>query len=191
MVEVGLDVPNATVMAIEHADRFGLAQLHQMRGRVGRGKDQSFCLLISSMRGGRKIPEANFWNEPFRAKDMKYVDELPLGLKATWASQQKSTVTQSAQQRLKAMVNCSDGFAIAEQDLRIRGPGEFLGTRQWGMPEFRVADLVRDSDLFEEARNEAFQLIQQDPALTKPEHQDLKKAMLRRWKTKLDLGSVG
>ena len=122
---------------------------------------------------------------------MKYVYELPLGLKETWASQQIPTVTQSAQQRLKAMVNCSDGFAIAEQDLRIRGPGELLGTRQWGVPEFRVADLVRDSHLLEQARNEAFALIQQDPQLAKPEHQALKMVMLRRWKTKLDLGSVG
>ena len=89
------------------------------------------------------------------------------------------------------MVNCSDGFAIAEQDLRIRGPGELLGTRQWGVPEFRVADLVRDSHLLEQARNEAFALIQQDPQLAKPEHQALKMVMLRRWKTKLDLGSVG
>ena len=139
----------------------------------------------------KKIPEVNSVEASFRAKNMKYVHELPLGLKETWASQQIPTVTQSAQQRLKAMVNCSDGFAIAEQDLRIRGPGEFLGTRQWGMPEFRVADLVRDSDLFEEARNEAFQLIQQDPHLSKPEHQALKMAMLIRWKTKLDLGTVG
>jgi len=191
VIEVGLDVPNATVMAIEHADRFGLAQLHQLRGRVGRGTDQSFCLLISSARGRKITPETNFEKESFRAKDIKYIHELPLGLKAARAAQQTVTVTQSAQQRLKAMVKCSDGFAIAEQDLLIRGPGEFLGTRQWGVPEFRVADLVRDSDLFEQARNEAFQLIQQDPELTKPEHQVLKAVMLRRWKTKLDLGNVG
>ena len=191
VIEVGLDVPNATVMAIEHADRFGLAQLHQLRGRVGRGTDQSFCLLISSAQGTKKTPEVNSGEASFRARNMKYVYELPLGLKETWASQQIPTVTQSAQQRLKAMVNCSDGFAIAEQDLRIRGPGEFLGTRQWGVPEFRVADLVRDSHLLEQARNEAFALIQQDPQLAKPEHQALKMVMLRRWKTKLDLGSVG
>jgi len=191
VIEVGLDVPNATVMAIEHADRFGLAQLHQLRGRVGRGTDQSFCLLISSAQGMKKTPEINSGEASFRSKNMKYVHELPLGLKETWVSQQIPTVTQSAQQRLKAMVNCSDGFAIAEQDLRIRGPGEFLGTRQWGVPEFRVADLVRDSHLLEQARNEAFALIQQDPQLAKSEHQALKMVMLRRWKTKLDLGSVG
>ena len=191
VIEVGLDVPNATVMAIEHADRFGLAQLHQLRGRVGRGTDQSFCLLISTARGSKKTPEANSREESFMAGEMKYARELPLDFKENWTSQQKPTVTQSAQQRLKAMVNCSDGFAIAEQDLRIRGPGEFLGTRQWGMPEFRVADLVRDSHLFEQARDEAFQLIQQDPHLSKPEHQALKMAMLIRWKTKLDLGTVG
>ena len=100
-------------------------------------------------------------------------------------------ITQTAQERLKSMVHCSDGVAIAEQDLRIRGPGEFLGTRQWGMPEFKVMDLSRDAQLLEQAREEAFKVVKQDPHLSRPEHQILKIAMLRRGKTKLDLGSVG
>ncbi len=188
VIEVGLDIPNATVMAIEHADRFGLAQLHQLRGRVGRGAHQSFCLLISSARRGTgATPQEEF----SRTKDIKFSPELPLDLKDPWAARTNPSVTQSAQQRLKAMVNCSDGFAIAEQDLLIRGPGEFLGTRQWGVPEFRVADLVRDSQLLEQARDEAFLLVQQDPHLALPEHQELKTAMLRRWKTKLELGTIG
>lgn len=188
VIEVGLDIPNASVMAIEHADRFGLAQLHQLRGRVGRGDHQSFCLLISSARGSTS---ANPKEELFQTKDVKFAPELPLGIQETWAARNTASVTQSASQRLKAMVNCADGFAIAEQDLLIRGPGEFLGTRQWGVPEFRVADLVRDSQLLEQARDEAFLLVQQDPHLSLPEHQELKTAMLRRWKTKLELGSIG
>lgn len=188
VIEVGLDIPNATVMAIEHADRFGLAQLHQLRGRVGRGVHQSFCLLISSARGSKG---ADSKEEISGTKEVRFSPELPLGIKETWAARSNPSVTQSAQQRLKAMVNCSDGFAIAEQDLLIRGPGEFLGTRQWGVPEFRVADLVRDSQLLEQARDEAFLLVQQDPHLAFPEHQELKTTMLRRWKTKLELGSIG
>jgi len=122
---------------------------------------------------------------------VNYAPELQLGIKETWAARNSPTVTQTAQQRLKAMVNCSDGFAIAEQDLRIRGPGEFLGTRQWGMPEFRIADLVRDSHLLEQARDEAFKLVQHDPHLSLPEHRELKTTMLRRWQARLDLGSIG
>jgi ATP-dependent DNA helicase RecG len=188
VIEVGLDIPNATVMAIEHADRFGLAQLHQLRGRVGRGEHQSFCLLISS---ARRSTSTNQQEELSRTKDIKFAPELPLGIQETWAARNNASVTQSAQQRLKAMVNCSDGFAIAEQDLLIRGPGEFLGTRQWGIPEFRVADLVRDHQLLEQARKEAFLLVEHDPHLSLPEHQELKSAMLRRWKIKLELGSIG
>lgn len=191
VIEVGLDIPNATVMAIEHADRFGLAQLHQLRGRVGRGAHQSYCLLISSAGRGGRTSESGPIAESSNAKNIKYAPELPLGIKETWSMQHTTSVTQSAQQRLKAMVNCSDGFAIAEQDLRIRGPGDFLGTRQWGVPEFRVADLVRDSHLLEQARKEAFTLVEQDPHLSLPEHRELKSIMLRRWKTKLDLGSIG
>lgn len=191
VIEVGLDVPNATVMAIEHADRFGLAQLHQLRGRVGRGAHQSFCLLISSAGGGAKHQESDAREESLPTKNAPYAPELPLGIKETWPARMTPSVTQTAQQRLKAMVNCSDGFAIAEQDLRIRGPGEFWGTRQWGIPEFRVADLVRDAHVLEHARDEAFTLVAQDPQLTRPEHRGLKATMLRRWQAKLELGSVG
>jgi ATP-dependent DNA helicase RecG len=89
------------------------------------------------------------------------------------------------------MVSSSDGFKIAEEDLRIRGPGEFLGVRQWGVPEFRVVDLARDATLLEQARQEAFAVVARDPHLSLPEHHALKVAMLRRWQTKFDLGSVG
>ena len=117
VIEVGVDVPNATVMVIEHAERFGLAQLHQLRGRVGRGAASSSCVLLAYGR-----------------------------------------LSDVARARLDVMVSTEDGFAIAERDLEIRGPGDFFGTRQWGMPAFRVAHLIRDRDLLERARAEAFRL---------------------------------
>ncbi|HTT23718.1 MAG TPA: ATP-dependent DNA helicase RecG [Candidatus Sulfotelmatobacter sp.] len=114
VIEVGVDVPNATVMVIEHAERFGLAQLHQLRGRIGRGAAKSYCVLMT---GGK--------------------------------------VTEEGQRRLQAMVDTNDGFKIAELDLELRGPGEFFGTRQAGMPDFRVANIIRDAQLLEAAKREA------------------------------------
>jgi len=185
VIEVGVDVPNATVMVIEHADRFGLAQLHQLRGRVGRGAQRSFCFLISS--AGRRrdlgtdVPARGTFDPalPFPPEPAADRLRIPAG------------PTQTAQQRLKAMVQCSDGFAIAEQDLRIRGPGEMMGTRQSGIPEFRVMNLVRDVTALEQARQEAFVMIEQDPQLSHPDHQLLKATVLRKWQTKLELGTIG
>jgi ATP-dependent DNA helicase RecG len=114
VIEVGVDVANATVMVVEHAERFGLAQLHQLRGRIGRGAAKSYCILMT---GGK--------------------------------------VSEDAEQRLDAMVRTTNGFEIAELDLELRGPGEFFGTRQAGMPDFRVANLLRDRELLETARREA------------------------------------
>ena len=207
VIEVGLDVPNATVMVIEHADRFGLAQLHQLRGRVGRGRQRSCCLLISSAgrktknhdlpgtepsASGRETPSRFDPSRPFEAQG-KHQDGIRTGLrfeKGT-APPPVAKPTQTGEQRLKAMVQCSDGFAIAEQDLKIRGPGDMLGTRQWGIPEFRVADLVRDAALLERARADAHALVEQDPELSHPDHQFLKATMLRRWQTRLELKSIG
>jgi ATP-dependent DNA helicase RecG len=121
VIEVGVDVPNATVMIIEHAERFGLAQLHQLRGRVGRGGEQSFCILISYARAGAELSDSR--------------------------------------ERLKTMEQTQDGFEIAEKDLEIRGPGEFFGTRQAGMPEFKVANLIEDEDLLQSAREEAVRMV--------------------------------
>ena len=121
VIEVGVDVPNATVMIIEHAERFGLAQLHQLRGRVGRGGEQSFCILISYARAGAELSDSR--------------------------------------ERLKTMEQTQDGFEIAEKDLEIRGPGEFFGTRQAGMPEFKVANLIEDEDLLQSARGEAVRMV--------------------------------
>jgi ATP-dependent DNA helicase RecG len=118
VIEVGVDVPNATVMVIEHAERFGLAQLHQLRGRIGRGAAKSYCVLMT---GGK--------------------------------------VSEEGEKRLDAMVKTNDGFKIAELDLELRGPGEFFGTRQAGMPSFRVANLIRDRELLEAAKREAAAVV--------------------------------
>jgi ATP-dependent DNA helicase RecG len=150
VIEVGIDVPNASVMLIEHAERFGLSQLHQLRGRVGRGPWKSYCILLTSGRLG-----------------------------------------EDAERRVQAMVETNDGFKIAEVDLQLRGPGEFFGTRQSGLPEFRVADLLRDAALLEEARRDALAIVAADPELRAPEHRGLRQALLARWRGKLALASVG
>ncbi len=150
VIEVGIDIPNASVMVIEHAERFGLAQLHQLRGRVGRGDKKSYCCLMAAY-----------------------------------------PITEEAKQRLGAMLSTRDGFMIAEEDLKIRGPGEFLGTRQSGLPDLRVANIIRDAKLLESARTEAFALLKQDAHLSKPEHKLLKDALIHKWKDKLELIQVG
>jgi ATP-dependent DNA helicase RecG len=147
VVEVGVDVPNATVMVIENSERYGLSQLHQLRGRVGRGEHESICILISAAR--------------------RSVD---------------------AHQRLSILKGTSDGFRIAEADLMIRGPGEFIGTRQSGLPEFRFANLLRDARILGEARNEAFNIIREDPTLAN--YPRLFKEVLKRWGESLELAGI-
>jgi ATP-dependent DNA helicase RecG len=153
VIEVGVDVPNATVMLIEHAERFGLSQLHQLRGRVGRGAAKSFCLLITGTSG------------------------------AEWGP--------IARERLKVMEQTTDGFRIAEADLEQRGPGEFLGTRQSGLPEFAVAELARDQKILAEAREEAFALVESDPELKRPENVEVRRYLFERWRGRLSLARVG
>lgn len=136
VVEVGVDVPNATVMLIEHAERFGLSQLHQLRGRIGRGKHTSYCFLLNS--GGSKI----------------------------------------SFERLRAMELTRDGFKLSEMDLELRGPGDFLGTRQSGELQFQFANLVRDHELLNEARRHAFELLKKDPHLQAPEHESIRRYLL-------------
>lgn len=170
VIEVGVDVPNATIMMIEHAERFGLAQLHQLRGRVGRGGEQSYCLLMASGIGGKGLSR--------HRGNGALLPRYP------------STPQAAPRERLEALVRSNDGFVIAEEDLRIRGPGEFFGLRQWGMPEFRVANIVRDGDVLQQARLEAFSIVKQDPGLKNPVHKGIRDAMLRKWEKKLELGSV-
>jgi ATP-dependent DNA helicase RecG len=150
VIEVGIDVPNATVMLIEHAERFGLAQLHQLRGRVGRGQAESFCFLLAQY-----------------------------------------TPADESHRRLRVMVETNDGFKIAEADLTFRGPGEFLGTRQSGMPDFRVANIVRDSRILELAREEAEAWLAKDPDLAAPSSRRLRAILEDRWAGRLELARVG
>ena len=138
VIEVGVDVPNATIMIIENSDRFGLAQLHQLRGRVGRGSDQSYCFLISDLK------------------------------------------SQSTRERLQILTQTNDGFVVAEKDLEIRGPGEFMGYKQSGLPDLVLADLVNDAKTLEEARNTAIAIVKEDPELeTYPRLKSLLKARLK------------
>ncbi len=150
VIEVGIDVPNATLMVIEHAERFGLSQLHQLRGRVGRGKEKSCCILMTT-----------------------------------------GKMSEDGEKRLRVMESTGDGFRIAEADLEIRGPGDFLGTRQAGMPDFRVANILRDGSLLEKARRAAFDLLESDPALDHPAHVPLHDELLRRWGKRLELATIG
>ena len=151
VIEVGVDVPAASVMIVEHAERFGLSQLHQLRGRVGRGAARSHCLLIAHFR---------------RAGD-------------------------DARERLRAMERTQDGFELARADLRIRGPGELVGTRQSGQRLLEIADLYRDEAILGEAREEAFALLEADPDLARPEHAAAREALLERWSGRISLAQVG
>lgn len=128
VIEVGVNVPNASVMVVEHAERFGLSQLHQLRGRIGRGERQSYCMLMTDIKQSKE-----------------------------------------ARSRLNTMKETGDGFQIAEADLKLRGPGDFLGTRQSGLPEFRYADILNDQYLLEIAKNTAYELLETDPELKRPE----------------------
>ena len=150
VIEVGIDIPQASLMVIEHAERFGLSQLHQLRGRVGRSDIPSYCILLAS----------------YARSD-------------------------TSRKRLRIMEETNDGFRIAEEDLVIRGPGEFMGTRQSGLPDFRVANILRDGRILNEARKEAFSLVENDPSLEKPEHALLKEVLLKRWEGRLDLAKTG
>jgi ATP-dependent DNA helicase RecG len=151
VIEVGVDVPNATVMVVEHAERFGLAQLHQLRGRVGRGAAKSYCILLTGPR-----------------------------------------VSPLAEERLNAMVRTQDGFELAELDLTMRGPGEFFGTRQAGLPEFRVANLVRDRQLLELAKVEAARFAHQlDAAVTEAERARVWARLKAAWQRRYGLVEAG
>jgi ATP-dependent DNA helicase RecG len=151
VIEVGVDVPNATVMVIEHAERFGLAQMHQLRGRVGRGGAKSYCILMT---GGR--------------------------------------VSAEAERRLDAMVRTQDGFELAELDLQLRGPGEFFGTRQAGLPDFRVANLVRDRELLELAKREAAAFVASGGAEASEAERAIVAARLKQaWQRRYGLVEAG
>jgi len=148
VIEVGMDVPNATIMVIEGADRFGLAQLHQLRGRIGRGEAKSYCFLFAD------------------------------------------TDSETAKSRLDIMTRSNDGFQIAEYDLRLRGPGELFSTRQHGLPDLKIANIIDDYELLVMARKNAFEMVSQDPMLTMPEHKNIRRALLAKFGDSLGLADV-
>ncbi|MFC1512675.1 ATP-dependent DNA helicase RecG, partial [bacterium] len=149
VIEVGIDVPNASVMIIEHAERFGLSTLHQLRGRVGRGSHESYCFLISQMK------------------------------------------TDQAKRRLKALIAYRDGFKLSEEDLSLRGPGDFLGQEQHGFLDLYIGSLVNDGEIIEQARKQAEEILEQDKFLSKYENIRLKKEIEERFKEKMELVKVG
>jgi len=148
VVEVGVDVPNATIMVVEGADRFGLAQLHQLRGRIGRSEAKSYCFLFAE------------------------------------------TDNEKAKSRLEIMARSNDGFEIAEHDLRLRGPGEMFSTRQHGLPDLKIANIVDDFDLLVMARKNAFELVSQDPMLAEAQHKNIRRALLAKFGDALGLADV-
>lgn len=150
VIEVGVDVPNASIMIIEHAERFGLSQLHQLRGRIGRGERQSYCILMPDVK-----------------------------------------VSKSGAVRLKTMEETTDGFRIAEADLKLRGPGDFLGTKQSGLPDFKFADIVEDQFLLTQAKEKAKNLLAEDPQLQSPQNQQLKKVFTPYFKEKVKFYGMG
>ena len=149
VIEVGVDVPNASLMVIESAERFGLSQLHQLRGRVGRGADQSYCILMSSYK-----------------------------------------LSEDGKTRLETMVRTNDGFEIAEQDLRLRGPGDIMGTQQSGVLDFKLADLAKDAQLVQLSKNDVDDLLKVDPDLVLKENQTIRKEMVRQMKLKPNWSNI-
>ncbi len=154
VIEVGIDVPNANVIVIEHSERYGLSQLHQLRGRVGRGKHKSYCILLA------QVPK-------------------------TIESQRE------VHRRLTVLKESNDGFYIAEKDLEFRGPGEFFGTRQSGVPGLRVGNIIRDRQLMEEARKEAFDLINGKGYIKQNDKEKIIKYVKKYWNKKFGLMLVG
>jgi ATP-dependent DNA helicase RecG len=148
VIEVGVDVPNATIMVIEGADRFGLAQLHQLRGRIGRGEAKSYCFLFAE------------------------------------------TDSETAKNRLEVMTRSNDGFEIAECDLRLRGPGELFSTRQHGLPDLKIANIIDDYELLVMARRHAFEMVSADPMLMKAEHKNIRQALIAKFGDSLGLADV-
>ncbi|MDD8017767.1 MAG: ATP-dependent DNA helicase RecG [Bacteroidota bacterium] len=167
VIEVGIDVANATIMIIENAERFGLSQLHQLRGRVGRGAEQSYCILLT--------------DSTYQKKKLQL---------ATNRSQARQEI-QATGKRLATMVETNDGFKIAEVDLELRGAGDYFGTRQSGLPGFHVANIVTDTDILSIARKEAFDLVARDPHLSRTENKSVKKEFEYVFKDLLSYVRVG
>jgi ATP-dependent DNA helicase RecG len=149
VIEVGVNVPNASVMVVENAERFGLSQLHQLRGRVGRGADQSYCILMTSFK-----------------------------------------LSQDAKVRMQTMCRTNDGFEVAEVDLQLRGPGDIEGTQQSGILNLKIADLAKDQQILQLARQVANDILDKDPSLQQTQHKLLNDQLIRQNKTNINWGKV-
>lgn len=158
VIEVGVDVPNATVMLIEHPERFGLSQLHQLRGRIGRGERPAYCVLL---------------------------------VRTTGAGDGDDAANDESLERLRFFASTSDGFALAEKDMELRGPGELMGTRQHGLPDLKVADILRDRGLLIRARADAFRMVKADPALCQAGNRCIRNTLLTRFAGRAELLRVG
>jgi ATP-dependent DNA helicase RecG len=170
VIEVGIDIPNASIMVIENAERFGLSQLHQLRGRVGRGSEQSYCILLSKRwiaKGAERVGRQKI--EPSLSLDQQRL----------------------AERRLATLLETTDGFKIAEVDLELRGPGDFFGTRQSGIPEFKVANILTDTKLLDQARADALALVKRDPRLHLPDHRLIADHLRIHFRDALTLMQVG
>ena len=172
VIEVGVDIPNATVLAVLSPNRFGLAQLHQLRGRIGRGQHAGFCGLLMDEEE-QEDDESQQDSEAHKKEPLDEEAEI------------------EPHERLQAFVKTCDGFELAEIDFQMRGPGDLLGTQQHGLPPLRMADLLRDAAIVEEAREEAKQLMEEDPGLQHDAHAKLRRMVLLRYGKALDLGDVG
>ena len=177
VIEVGVDVPNATLLTIESGERFGLAGLHQLRGRIGRGRHPGYCCVFTDT--SAEPGEAESSGQPSSGTSGAGDDEASAAL------------SEQSRRRLKAFERTTDGFALAEEDFALRGPGNLFGTQQHGMPPLRIADLLRDREVLDEARRDAMEVITADPGLALPEHARLRRQMLVRYGKALDLGDVG
>ncbi|HSP86880.1 MAG TPA: ATP-dependent DNA helicase RecG [Ignavibacteriaceae bacterium] len=169
VIEVGIDIPNANIILINDAHRFGLSQLHQLRGRVGRGNNQAYCILVTNENIVKISDKAN--------KELDFMSSSEI-------EKHKAAI------RLQSMVKYNDGFKIAEIDLKLRGPGDIFGLKQSGFPEFKHADIITDSKLILEAKEEAFKIINEDPDLKLPSHQTIKKILTTQYSDNLKYSDI-
>ena len=170
VVEVGIDIPNANIILINDSHRFGLTQLHQLRGRVGRGMEQSYCILVTK---DEIIAASN------KIKDnLEYLSPLQI-------ERYKASI------RLRSMAKYLDGFKIAEIDFKLRGPGDIFGIKQSGFPDLKFADITTDTDILIAAKRDAFEIVEKDPHFLMPENQIIKKNLISHYSDNLKYAKIG
>ena len=183
VIEVGVDVPNATLMTIENGNLFGLAQLHQLRGRIRRGRFPGYCAVFPSEKQEKEEETPPKESGAKRRKRRRMGDDPE--------AEETKQVTNDSIHRLETFASSTDGFLLAEKDFEMRGPGDLFGTEQHGLCHFRIADLVRDKKVVAEARADALAMVRNDPGLADPAHAALRRQVLVRYGQVLDLGDVG